>query len=246
MPDFPPIYPCSEAEARRLGEHDEWEQSFRQNVSCARGIEIAIRACFDQDANTLADGCADHILRKYGFKRTHFVLANSVRDLPYNADVSSDNAAWCRELYLPDGVKNRYFEVDTAYGLLDQFISQTRASYETLHLFDGRHCSSEEDYEGKVLILSPSVLKESCWSEKNQLWLAESGFGCDPGKSGRAVYAICLGDGEKARWNRADFLGVIREECLPDWAREKLEKLKNGQTLETPEDHTSEINMTIQ
>ena len=28
------------------------------------------------------------------------------------------------------------------------------------------------------------------------------------------------------RWNRADFVGVLKEEFLPDWAEEKLEKLR--------------------
>ena len=28
------------------------------------------------------------------------------------------------------------------------------------------------------------------------------------------------------RWNRADFIGVLKEEYLPDWAAEKLEELR--------------------
>ena len=43
------------------------------------------------------------------------------------------------------------------------------------------------------------------------------------------MYATCLGDGEKTRWDRADFIGVLKDEFLPDWAREKLE------ALQTPE-----------
>ncbi len=54
----------------------------------------------------------------------------------------------------------------------------------------------------------------------------EGGFGCSPESRGRAVYATCLGDGEKTRWNRDDFLGVLDEQYLPDWAREKLEELR--------------------
>jgi hypothetical protein len=40
------------------------------------------------------------------------------------------------------------------------------------------------------------------------------------------VYATCLGDGERTRWDRADFIGVLDEQYLPDWAREKLEELQ--------------------
>ena len=36
---------------------------------------------------------------------------------------------------------------------------------------------------------------------------------------------ICLGDGEMTRWNRHEFIGVLDEKYLPDWAREKLMEL---------------------
>ena len=32
-------------------------------------------------------------------------------------------------------------------------------------------------------------------------------------------------DGETARWNREDFIGVLDDKFLPDWARKKLEEL---------------------
>ena len=54
----------------------------------------------------------------------------------------------------------------------------------------------------------------------------ECGFGCSPASRGRAVYATCLGDGEEARWNREDFMGVLDEQHLPDWAAEKLAELR--------------------
>ena len=97
-----------------------------------------------------------------------------------------------------------------------------------LGLFGSEHCicdRAEQDFTGKVLVLSPDTLKESCWSQADQLWYARSGFGCEPHSSGRAVFATCLSDGETARWNREDFIGVLDEKYLPDWAREKLMEL---------------------
>ena len=38
-----------------------------------------------------------------------------------------------------------------------------------------------------------------------------------------------MGDGEKTRWNRSDFVGILDEQYLPDWAREKLEALSGTQ-----------------
>lgn len=56
--------------------------------------------------------------------------------------------------------------------------------------------------------------------------LAEGGFGCSPSARGRAVYATCLGDGERTRWNREDFAGVLKEKFLPGWAQARLEELR--------------------
>ena len=113
-----------------------------------------------------------------------------------------------------------------------QFIRQAHAEFQKLGLFGATHCAAGElDYTGKVLVLRPSVLKETCLSPQNQLWYSEGGFGCSPTSSGRAVYATCLGDGEKTRWNRADFIGVLDEQYLPNWAMERLAELR-GPTQE--------------
>ena len=94
---------------------------------------------------------------------------------------------------------------------------------------EGEGCPSlicvEQDFTGKVLVLSPDTLKESCWSQENQLWYAHDGFGCRPHAIGRSVRCTCLGDGEMTRWNRHEFIGVLDEKYLPDWAREKLMEL---------------------
>lgn len=130
----------------------------------------------------------------------------------------------------PDDAHNRYFEVDTALAYLDAFISQVREAYGKLELFGPEHCEPNSyeslDYEGRVLVLSPDTLKESCWTPQNQLWLAHDGFGCSPHAVGRSIRCTCLGDGEQTRWNRTDFTGVLKEEFLPGWAREKLEELQ--------------------
>ena len=126
--------------------------------------------------------------------------------------------------------------MDTAAGLLEAFIGQTRDAYQALGLFGPEHCVGdrhEQDYTGKVLVMSPDTLREACWDPRNQLWYAEMGFGCSPHASGRAVFATCLGDGEKTRWNRSDFTGVLDEQYLPDWAVEKLEELRGPQQEQT-------------
>lgn len=41
------------------------------------------------------------------------------------------------------------------------------------------------------------------------------------------ISSTCLGDGERARWNRADFIGVLDEKFLPEWAEERLTELRD-------------------
>ena len=232
--DFPYLYPYSHGEAERRGDTQRYDASFRENVCCARAIEQAIRDHFNDTDETLAGDCAQSVLEQYGFKRVNFVLANSLKEFQKSACkhlVSDEAYRWGQGIFVPpDGKYNRYYTVDTAAALLEAFTAQTRQAYQALGLFDAEHCTGsrqEQDYKGKVLVMSPDTLREGCWDPRNQLWYAEGGFGCSPTSSGRAVYATCLGDGEKTRWTRTDFLGVLDERYLPDWAMEKLEELRS-------------------
>ena len=107
-----------------------------------------------------------------------------------------------------------------------------------LGMFDRKQCepdSSDLDYTDKVLVLLPNTLKEEYWAPENQLWLAESGFGCSPTARGRSILCTCLGDGEQTRWNRNDFVGVLKDEFLPDWAKESLKQYQRPEQAEKQE-----------
>ena len=228
MDDHPYVYPYSRAEARRLGEVQRHKDSFRLNVECARAIEQAIREHFNEAAEKLENDCAQPVLDQYGFTRVKFVLANTVNEMGLPHLLSGDVRSWAAQTFVPpDGKYNRYFAADTAASLLEAFIRQTQDAYQALGLFGPEHCIGNDlDYKGRVLVLSPNTLRESCWDARNQLWLGEGGFGCSPTSLGRAVYATCLGDGEQTRWDRSDFTGVLDERYLPDWALERLEELR--------------------
>lgn len=247
--EFPYLYPHSSSEAQRSGETQMHMDSFYENVKCARAIEQAVRDHFDEANEALTDGCAQAVLEQFGFKRVNFVLANSLQELQKSSCkhlVSDETYQWGRKTFVPpDGKFNRYFAADTAAGLLESFIRQTRDAYQALGMFGPEHCVSGDDldYDGKVLVLSPGTLKESHWTPRDQLWLGEGGFGTSPHARGQAVYATCLGDGEQTRWNRSDFTGVLEERYLPDWAAEKLAELRNPQQKQ-PEAPSGGMEMT--
>ncbi len=76
----------------------------------------------------------------------------------------------------------------------------------------------------KEVILILKLLSERLFFSVH-IRYAHDGFGCRPHAIGRSVRCTCLGGGETTRWNRHEFIGVLDEKYLPDWAREKLMEL---------------------
>ena len=221
------LYPYSAKEARERNELSLWRESHRANIACREAIEDAIRQNFD--GMNLQTDCLKAVLDEYGFKRTAWVLANTLHELKWDGRFSPANKQWAERRYIPqDERHNAEITVRSHPAVLDGFVSLYRKAVQALNLFGAEHCvgdRAEQDFTGKVLVLSPEALQEQYWGQDYQLLYARSGFGCAPHSSGRAVFATCLSDGETARWNREDFIGVLNEKYLPDWAREKLMEL---------------------
>lgn len=232
-----PLYPYAAKDAMKRGEIEKWRESFRENCACAGGIDILIRENFD--GMHLKDGTVEKIVELYGYKRVEHVLANTVQERRGDGRFRPDNRAWADSHFIPpDEIHNYCFAARSHSAILDGFISNYRKLVMDLGMFDQKQCepdSSELDYTGKVLVLSPNTLKEEYWSPENQLWLAGSGFGCSPTARGRSILCTCLGDGEKTRWNRNDFIGVLKDEYLPDWAKESLKQYQRPEQAEKQE-----------
>ena len=224
------LYPYSAAEARRLNEISLWRASYKANIACKQAIEESIQKHFD--GMHLSSGCVDEVIAEFGYMRTAWVLANTVQQKDWDGRFKHDNKQWSSHIYIPPDLQhNCYFVVESHPAVLDGFITRYRQMYQDLGLFGPEHCEANSyeawNYDGQVLVLSPDTLKESCWTPQNQLWLARGGFGCSAHAIGRAVYCTCLGDGEITCWNRTDFVGVLKNRLLPQWAKEKLNELQS-------------------
>ena len=223
------LYPYSSEEARRRDELTLWRASHQENIACKEAIEEAVRQHFD--GSRLDNDCLTGVFQEFGYKRTAWVLANTLQQLEWDGRFSPKNKAWAEQFPIPwDKRHSTEFAVTSHPAVLDGVVDQYRKIYQELGLFGPEQCEpnsySSLDYEGKVLVLSPDTLKESYWTPQAQLWYAHDGFGCSPHAIGRSVRCTCLGDGEMTRWNRTDFIGVLKEEFLPDWAEEKLKELR--------------------
>lgn len=227
MSEHKPVCGYSAAEAQRHGELELWRESHKENCKCARAIEDAISRSFD--GRTLQGGCAAEIIEKYGFERVNFVLANTIQEKSWDGRFSSSNKDWSREIYVPKNDSNWAFTVESHPAVLDGFVNFTRQAWQELGLYNKSHCLNSHgdaaDYAGKVLVVSPHWLKDQYKTPEYQLFYAESGFGCSPKASGRKVFGRFLYDGEETHLNRSDFIGILKEEHLPDWARDKLDEI---------------------
>ena len=219
-----PIYRWSLRDALEHGERDDWRESYRENCDCARAIERAILAGYNFETYCLDDRC-EEVIEKYGYDRVNWVLANTIQQKKDDGRFSQENKAWARQFHIPNDDVRWHFCVESHPGLTDIFVNQVRDAWQKLGMYDAGHCIDEENYEGKLLILKPSVLRDEYKTPDYQLFYAATGFGCSPTASGRKVYGVFLKDGEKACFNRDCFFGVINDEYLPDWAHERLHEL---------------------
>lgn len=224
MAEHTELYLWSSKEARRSGEQDLWRESFAENCRCSRAIEDAINANFD--GKNLNTDCVRNIIDEFGFDRTNWVLANTVRQKKDDGRFAPDTKAWAKQTYIPPDDANRQFTVESHPAVLDGFISHARKLWQDLKLYDSSHCISERnsgiDYTGKVLVLHPSILKDEFKKPEFQLFLAISGYGCSPTATGRKVFGRFLYDDEETFYLRNDFIGIIKHDHLPQWAWDKI------------------------
>lgn len=215
------LYLYSREEAIRLNELQDWRDSYRANCDCARVIERAIR---DNYSDNVLHDCIRPVIEEYGFNRVNWVLANTVRQKTYDGRFSEANKTWAKGFRIPQDDSNWQFAVESHPGLVDLAINDAKKAWAELGLFNSSHCLSEKDgqldYTGKVVVIDPNIFKDEYKTPEDQLFLAESGFGCSSNARGRKVYGTFLKDGERTHYQRSDIIGILKDEYLPDWARE--------------------------
>ncbi len=231
-----PLYLWSRKEARRLGEDNDWTESYQANCACARAIELAIK---DEYAdNRLSGECAKGVIEQYGFDRVNWVLANTIQDGLHDGRYCADNKRWAEAFYIPHEEHNIHnnYKVNAHPGLVDIFTNQARRLWNDLGLYDKSHCYDEKgaqlDYTGKVVVINPSILKDEFKTPEDQLFYAAGGNGCRPNARGVKVFGQFLKDGEETYHVRGEIIGAIKLDLLPEWAQAKYAEItaQHGET----------------
>lgn len=239
--EYKQLYIWSHNQARQSGETEFWHESHNENCRCARAIEKAI-ATYYKD-NKLDKTGAKKMIADYGFERVNWVLANTVQLSHSDGRYSEENKRWAMARHIPydEHYQREKFSVEKHPGLVNLFIDQVRAEWNALGLYDYKDCydnsRSELNYTGQIVVLDPTIFKDEYKQPERQLFLAKFGNGCRPESLGTKVYGHHLHNGKECYYRRADILGVMKLDLVPDWAKEKaVALLHKAEKSEEPQE----------
>lgn len=89
-----------------------------------------------------------------------------------------------------------------------------------------QHVAHDASMVGKVMAIRADVLRPEYRMASNQLVYVTGGNGARGNAIGRSCFYTSLYCGERHRCARSDFLGEIKPEHMPDWAKERAEKIR--------------------
>ena len=134
MMDKTPLYKYPAAYARENSELEQYRASYKANVACKEAIETAIRDNYSD--NRLGKEAVKQVVERFGYERTFYVLATTVREKDWDGRISHGNKEWAKTIPVFEDAdawghdRNRYFVVDAVNpGLTDIFTNQARREY---------------------------------------------------------------------------------------------------------------------
>ena len=83
------LYPYSAEYARQRGEESLWRASYLSNMDCKDAIRKAVWQHYD--GAHLDGDCLAKVIQEFGYKRTAWVLANTIQQLEWGGQYSSEN-----------------------------------------------------------------------------------------------------------------------------------------------------------
>ena len=226
------LYRFSHTEARRCEELGDWLASHAENIRCRDAIDRMVSERYT--GNILPSEIIKDACNEYGIDRVGWVLANTVVENDCDGRYRQDTKEWARTaFFLPDDGMNADFELRSHPELINGMVGQYRKYLsEELGILNKTAClpnSNTEDYTNRLLIMRSEALADPYKKGEFQYFYANCGFGCSPTSTGRKIFGFFVADGERAQFERGDFLGIADPEQCPDWVSEKIAKRFQGQ-----------------
>ena len=153
------LYRYSLAEAKRNDEVEAWRNSQKENVRCKEFLDKQISERFD--GYRLPSDCVELTVKEFGFDRTMWVIANSIKLREGDGRIHRENREWANSFYIPKSDSNYSFSLRSHSCIVDGLAAQVQRMYAELNLFDGRHIlqyDEPQDYTDKLLVLRLSLI----------------------------------------------------------------------------------------
>lgn len=129
-----PVYSYPASYAHEHGELEQYRASHKANIACRDAIDTAIADHYRD--NRLGNGAVKQVVEQFGYDRTLYVLANTVRQKDWDGRISRENKEWAKTIPVYEdkdswgGDRRCEFVVDRAHtGLMDLFTTQARREY---------------------------------------------------------------------------------------------------------------------
>ena len=126
-----PVYPYPGHHAAEHGELEQYRASRKANIACKQAIEQAITEHYAD--NHLGREAVKDVVEQFGFDRTLYVLANTVRHKDWDARISLNNKQWAKTIPVYEDMdawgndRNTEFVVDRSHpGLINLFVDMAR------------------------------------------------------------------------------------------------------------------------
>lgn len=128
---FPPIYEHSFQEAVERGETTQYHAARNLNMDCAEAIKAVLAKHYNFQTYCLDTKTASkEIVGKFGFERTIYVLANTIRHNDHDGRVSRQNKEWANTIPGYDDKRASVsYLVTSSPGLTDMLVKQVRHDY---------------------------------------------------------------------------------------------------------------------
>ena len=123
-----PLYLHDAAYAVAHNEMEHYTASLRISAACKNMIEDAIAAAYQDNSLKDVREASKAVIDTFGFDRTMFVLANTIRIKNYDGRISTENKTWAQTIPICEDQLN--ILVDRCNpGLLDLFANQVRKDF---------------------------------------------------------------------------------------------------------------------
>ena len=126
-----PLYKESYEYAYQHGEGDQHIASNRANIACKEAIEKAVNSHY-RDNSFNAEAVVRDVVKRLGYERMLYVLANTVQAQGGDGRVSQSNKQWAQTVpvVFEGGRRDTSYLITRAHsGLLDMFVSQARHEF---------------------------------------------------------------------------------------------------------------------